>query len=461
MCRAARGRCALALALASGAAALRRSAPAASADDERGSPAGSYRQQLLNNVDMQYIAKVQVGGQPVRGLPDTGSYDFVLFGKRCVHCGGRGAYDSKASSSFAAGLREKEQNYGSGNCMARDGRDSVTIGPLANKSLAVWEATQCELPLLKTGGFDAVMGLGPPGHAKHVALNMLEEIRHLERRYRRSHVEMPEKIARAKRTFEEDVFDFDKKPSLLDTFGVTILSFCFGRASGSPGFLVWNDVVPKASLPLPVFSGIDWSTRLKDVALVSLGQDPVPLGCVPGPCHAVLDTGTSLLGVPGDVYQAVLAELSKDDAPDCSDLRKFPDLVFNLGDHPLRLPPEAYVGVLEGSKSKLLSRFLHSDGVGSPSAAKYSGSAQCQLLLLDNGNNTAEDGTQEFVLGVPFFREYYTTFDLGRPQLGQERKMFAVPAGDQCQPAERTHQGFNYQRQRSPILPRRWLRRLL
>mmetsp|Transcript_76541 Transcript_76541/g.237004 ORF Transcript_76541/g.237004 Transcript_76541/m.237004 type:complete len:472 (-) Transcript_76541:66-1481(-) len=463
--------CAVALVFTSGALGLRRSGPAASADDVL-SPPGSFRQQLHNNADMQYIAEMLIGGQPVRGLPDTGSYDFVVFGKRCEQCSGHGTYNGNASASFAEGRRSREQSYGSGSCLTQDGRDSVGVGPFAAQSLAFWQATRCDLPLLKTGGFDAVIGLGPPGHTKHVAQNMLTEIRHLERKYHFGRTPLPEKVVRAKQMFLEDVLDSPSKPTLLEELGLTIFSVCFGRKAGSPGWIVWNDTRPADSLPAPVFSSIDWSSRLKDAALVTLGRDPVPLGCTPGPCHAVLDTGTSILGVPGSIYQAVLEELSRDDAPDCSDLRKFPDLVLNVGDHELRFPPEAYVGVVEGTKSHLLSRFLHSDNVGAPAAAAPSGSAQCQLLLLDNGNNTAEDGSEEFVLGAPFFREYYTTFDVGRPMLGQERKIYIAPAGDQCQPAERAHHGFVYRTQRGPVLPRRvdasqlrlpsrWLRRLL
>mmetsp|Transcript_110796 Transcript_110796/g.269279 ORF Transcript_110796/g.269279 Transcript_110796/m.269279 type:complete len:154 (-) Transcript_110796:56-517(-) len=149
---------------------------------------------------------------------------------------------------------------------------------------------------------------------------------------------------------------------------------------------------------------------------------------------------------------------------DCSDLRNFPTLIIKAGGHKLHLPPSSYLGTLSGAPSAQVAQYMHLEKQPVNGAA-------CQLLLMDLGQQTTTLGPL-VILGMPLFREYYTTFDLGRPQLGQERKMFAVPAGDQCQPAERTHQGFNYQRQRSPILPRRvdvsqvqlprrWLRRLL
>merc|ERR1719387_3411301 len=57
--------------------------------------------------------------------------------------------------------------------------------------------------------------------------------------------------------------------------------------------------------------------------------------------------------------------------------------------------------------------------------------SKCQLLIMDVGTSMTQFGPM-WLLGMPFFREYYTSFDLGTQT--RERKMFVARADKDCQP---------------------------
>mmetsp|Transcript_54055 Transcript_54055/g.153966 ORF Transcript_54055/g.153966 Transcript_54055/m.153966 type:complete len:122 (-) Transcript_54055:79-444(-) len=63
-------------------------------------------------------------------------------------------------------------------------------------------------------------------------------------------------------------------------------------------------------------------------------------------------------------------------------------------------------------------------------AINASGS-QCSLLLMDIGSETTTVGPM-FILGMPFFREYYTTFDLGTGR--GNRSLYLSRASEECEP---------------------------
>lgn len=60
-------------------------------------------------------------------------------------------------------------------------------------------------------------------------------------------------------------------------------------------------------------------------------------------------------------------------------------------------------------------------------------SNQCQLLMMDLGEKNTPLGPM-FILGMPWFRQFYTTFDLGSGR--GDRNIYVTPAGDTCDPDE-------------------------
>eukprot|EP00416_Gambierdiscus_australes_P024865 CAMPEP_0171073292 /NCGR_PEP_ID=MMETSP0766_2-20121228/11413_1 /TAXON_ID=439317 /ORGANISM="Gambierdiscus australes, Strain CAWD 149" /LENGTH=69 /DNA_ID=CAMNT_0011529967 /DNA_START=394 /DNA_END=600 /DNA_ORIENTATION=+ len=57
----------------------------------------------------------------------------------------------------------------------------------------------------------------------------------------------------------------------------------------------------------------------------------------------------------------------------------------------------------------------------------------CELMLMDMGDFM---GVDLWILGVPWFRKYYTTFELGN-QLLERRFHVALHSDEDCRPVDR------------------------
>jgi len=165
------------------------------------------------------------------------------------------------------------------------------------------------------------------------------------------------------------------------------------------------------------------------------------VGCEKG-CGAVVDTGTSLLSVPTTTYRAIAQMLDKHlTVEDCSDLSNFPALIITVAGHRLRLPPSSYIGIASGMPSQQAAKYMH--------MANKAYAAACDLLLLDLGVEETQFGPM-VILGMPLFREYYTTFDLGPDR--EHRSIFLTPADESCNPDHNA--AVNYARDHAAITPR-------
>merc|ERR1719487_1424378 len=95
---------------------------------------------------------------------------------------------------------------------------------------------------------------------------------------------------------------------------------------------------------------------MTDVRLEGSDGKSHAIGCEKG-CGAIIDTGTSLTGVPSDVYR-IAAEAIQSLDPDCSNLASLPDLRFKLDGIEFSLPPEAYIGEIVGEIPKDYQKFF-------------------------------------------------------------------------------------------------------
>lgn len=387
-------------------------------------------QQLTNVVDVQYYGDIVVGGQPIKGLFDTGSFELVVFGTSCHSCGIAGAYDEKASATFTDGTLSRVHRYGSGSCQSEDGFDTLSIGTLSVQHQAMWLALKCQMDLLSSAGFNAIVGIGPPGQPEFVAKAKLERLHALKRRFNQVGFRLPpfykQEIAQTEKELEVAL----NKEDLLESLGVTTFSTCLGQAPGSPGWLVWNDATREGAEgvhKLPVAGNITWGLRLWDMGLHREGGDVI-FGCGQG-CAAIVDTGTSLFAVPTFIYNKIVDALNgiieNMQISDCSDLTPFPDLVMNLGGQQLRFPPSSYIGSMHGPLNERVAGFIRRERL-------FARADDCDLLMMDSGQADHTSLGVMVILGMPFFREYYTTFDLGSGR--GDRHLFVSKANDNCQP---------------------------
>jgi len=412
-----------------GAASLRSRSP-----QEASKP--PYRQELGNMRDLQYFGDIAVGGQSVTGILDTGSFELVLFNARCTSCGTAARYDPESSRTYAMGTLQQVHAYGSGACRTRDGFDTVTVGSFSAGRQPMWVANTCDMPLLQHAKFNAIVGLGPPGEPVATAKDKLKELTVEAKAYSDSGAQVPRKIRESITACEEEVNLAKSKLSMLENFGVTTFSQCLGQAPGSPGWLIWNDQTRDGHAgvkKIHVAGNITWGVSLTKMQL-GAGHHAVSLGCKDG-CASLVDTGTSLFAVPSEMYEHIYSAITKvlesfsskrshRHSSDCTDLSKYPDLVMTLGDQQLTFPPSAYLGHYVGEMDKKVSQFIRTDRLGN---------SGCHLLLMDMGPTTMTPLGPMLILGMPFMREYYTTFDLGHGP--GTRSIFVSKATDNCNPS--------------------------
>lgn len=124
-----------------------------------------------------------------------------------------------------------------------------------------------------------------------------------------------------------------------------------------------------------------WQVQIKDIAI---NNQPASL-CTD--CQVAVDTGTSQLAGPTDVITALSTKLEV--RPDCSNFANLPDLGFVMGDSILNLKPTDYID-------------------------KSDRGCEVALMPLD----VPPPNGPLFILGDPFLRKYYTSYDRANSRVG-------------------------------------------
>jgi len=245
-----------------------------------------------------------------------------------------------------------------------------------------------------------------------------------------------------------------QRPTLLRNLNVSIFSMCVSRKPGDNGFFIWNDYTavrkPLLFAEVPVVGTHTWSVELKNVRIRgSLDKGGTKnavkeIGCGDG-CSAIIDSGTSLLAVPGFIIEQLQDMMEQLDT-DCSNLHELPSLVFNMGDGQFTLPPDSYVAEVVGQLPNYLEGYTTMDSESESNRSESNRSestseidpsdlmgkrgsrSRCQLLLMESYASTKYGPL--WILGIPFFRRYYTTFRIGESH--KDRTLFMAPSTDDC-----------------------------
>jgi len=412
----------------------------------------SKRQVLVNYGDVQYVTHFRIGQQTIAGIVDTGSFELVVFSKTCPSCGTAAKYDPKMSTSHLQGKLMTVQSYGSGDTYSAQAFDMLAIGPYPDTNQSFWEVVGARMPILQTSAFEAIIGLGPPETPGVDAWQDAQDaLKNVSSAYAEGFKPTWAQLKQAKDGLEA-ALEVSRNPTMVDTFGVGSFSLCLGSAPGADGYLIWNDSSaidsPDLFRRVPVAGKHTWSVGLSNVRLSMRGESSAsprrgePLACAEGSCVALLDSGTSLLAVPGSVIARLSGEIDQL-STDCSNIEDLPDLVFTLGEHRFSLPPDAYVSEVKGAVPKYLQSFVR---ITEMKADKR----ECRLLLMES---YAEGQQGPFwILGMPFFRKYYTTFHIG--ESAESRALYVSHASDDCTPASTAKaslaRGQPYRRQIDP-----------
>jgi hypothetical protein len=369
------------------------------------------KQTLENYMDTQYTGTMRVGGKSLKVLFDTGSFELYVFSSECGVCGRR-AHLYDFGSGKASRHRGKPPtgiaSFGSGTIFATEAVDEVQIEAMVNPRQSFWAVTDADMDILEEDTFQALLGLGPPSSAltfaEADAALVHDEFKQLLHRRDYLTREEIELVAR----YDGSLKHARRSIPIVKSFSINTFSACFLKPSRSAGYQIWRDDAflkqPSKFVHVPVTGEDYWSATMTDLSIGSRRD----LGCTKTGCSAVLDTGTTLISAPPQavrtIYSIVDAWVAKGGT--CDDLSQLPDLEFNLGGTRLSLPPESYVGNMEGSVPASLRAFMPRRGLASSWSGRDFGG--CTQLIMEIDVKT-ESGPL-WILGMPFFRNYYISF---------------------------------------------------
>lgn len=191
-----------------------------------------------------------------------------------------------------------------------------------------------------------------------------------------------------------------------------------------------------------------WLINISAVYIGSTALD----ACRDGSCRAILDTGTSHLGVPAGQQQRIGSLLSDEGAVGtrCSRAEGAPDLRIDIGNFALVLHAEDYMSA--PPQEPLMSQAAAAAGSSDPALAPAA------RLLTAMGEGTAASQRQQrcqprlmpvsmkrplgpnlFILGEPVLQRYYTMYDTKKQQVGfgraRRRRPTKEAAGAAAAPA--------------------------
>jgi len=430
---------------------------------------GKSRQALTNYYDVQYVGFTEIGGQTISGIFDTGSFELVVFSKLCSTCGEAGRYDPAFSANHTEGRLTSSLMYGSGNVITQEAFDTVSVGPYAPRNQSFWEVTDANMPALAHSLFQAIIGLGPSDAPLAEIEDRLRMVHDIMSNFTNAGLPVPAGLVESEAGMRGVALATRAKTTMVETFELRMFSICLGRQPGSLGYVIWGDtaplVKPEYFQRLRMTGNHTWSTSLDEP---KFEYDPAAkdrqfdrgnkyhgrtLGCENG-CGALLDTGTSILAMPS----SVLAELYKvmyEPGFNCSNLWELPSIKIQLGGREVILPPDTYVSEVFDSDAvpgdlqsfvrlRHLGRLRSAKGQASQQLGHSRGSesqrpgASCDFAVMESVTSSAHGPL--WILGVPFFRQYYTTFEVGGHS-NERRAVHFARASDACTPS--ASEGFD------------------
>lgn len=328
--------------------------------DDLALPAGSspHRQELRSADGFeQYKGELKLGGQPLQGVMDTGSSELVVISDKCggFLCPQEEQYHAGDSRSYRQGAETQILKYSGGGFFAMEAYDDLELGPFKAADARFWEVTRSNMNLMMYGEFTFIAGLGPyspAGGSRQAPVH---------------------------------------KAVLSNLLPIRTFSICLDQEKDdSVGYIVWNDNAhsssPELFKRLATKYSTHWMITLKNVRI---GDRTIACG---NGCGAIPDSGTALLSMPSDAVQALNAQAkSWHLASTCegAGIHRYPRLNFQLDGVEHSLPPSAYMGdIMEADMS-----------------------STCQPRVMEM--NMTSDYGDVWILGMPFFREYYSVFVQG------------------------------------------------
>jgi hypothetical protein len=424
-----------------------------------------YRAVHNNTHAIEYSGELQIGGQVFSVLFDTGSDRIIIPSSDCISdaCQKHRVYDASKSKT-AANISDPspaEVSYGAGHVVGYEAEDRVCLGGACAQVGFVQALEESDQPFLDAN-FDGVVGLSlvlrrgatrktsfldallDGGAISHLQFSVFMA-RNLQSDTSEISFGTPDASRSVGPTFwanlsEPGYWQF----SLMDlAVGEHHLNLCGHAGNSSSGtslmhlkdenvstyfgkmccrsleefnheqrcqydstYAGWRSHTTGSGVVLAEFSDNRVAVRMEDGCVQKVPRTWVslPNGCRgDGTIQAVLDTGSSLMMGPRPLVEKVLAAIGVKENCTNQDSSKLPKVSLSLGDKQvLTLDPQDYmdtVALVDGVYC--WPHFLSAPETGKGAA---------------------------LILGMPFLRAYYTTFDAGAGRVGFARSVQSLPA---------------------------------
>ncbi|KYO34227.1 gastricsin [Alligator mississippiensis] len=340
-------------------------------------PASKYYNQfavvsepLANYIDMSYYGEISIGTPPQNFLVlfDTGSSNLWVPSVYCQSeaCTNHPLFNPANSSTYSTQDQSFSLQYGTGSLTGIFGYDTVTIQNVA--------ISDQEFGLSETepgtnfvyAQFDGILGLAYPAVSSGGATTVMQGL------------------------IQQNLLD-------APLFSFYLSSYGEDRKTALK-VVSWSSEVSTPTCTLGRLSGLPSPRRL----IGKLRFEGFSIGgqttgwCSSG-CQGIVDTGTSLLTAPGDVYSNLLESIGAEEDSNgqyvvsCDSIDSLPTISFVIGGTSLPLPPSAYV-------------------IQSTDGSCVVGIGPTYL--------PSQNGQPLWILGDVFLRSYYSVYDMGNNQVG-------------------------------------------
>ncbi|XP_072494526.1 gastricsin-like [Notamacropus eugenii] len=321
---------------------------------------------LTNYMDMSYYGEISIGtpAQNFLVLFDTGSSNLWVNSVYCQSeaCTTHPQFNPSDSSTFSSSEQTFSIEYGSGSLTGFFGYDTVTIQGLSitNQEFGLSETEPGSSFLY--ANFDGILGLAYPAISSGGATTVMEGF------------------------LNEDLLD------------AAVFAFYLSGDENSDD----GGEVTFGGVDTSLYTGdINWTPVTEEaywqIGISGFSIDGESTGWCSDGCQAIVDTGTSLLSVPSDMFSELMEYIGAEEDEDgdylvsCSSIDSLPTLTFNINGVDFPLPPSAYI--LEGD------------------------STYCEVGIMTI-SLTSESGQSLWILGDVFLRNYYSVFDLANNRVG-------------------------------------------
>ena len=340
----------------------------------------SYNE-ILNKKITEYSGKIIIGNPPqeFEFLFDTGSANIIVTSNLCLNegCENKKKYNSSASKTYKQifhidqfvndlirNPKERDKiyvNFGTGRIKNYLSYENICLGNkvLCANQIILLEAYELSSIPFSQVSFDGIIGLS------FTYLSINKQANFIEMLFEQKKIN--------KRLFSFYFNINDNKNSSLNIGGIDNNNFI--------GKITWCDVISENY----------WEIKIDSIKY----DNEIIIDCENNNnfCSGIIDTGTSMIAAPSDIYNKLDKKLQVDF--NCNNINLLKNLIIKISGVEFILEPNFYILKI-------------------PDTLSYNDNCLSAIMQIDNLNNN----DQTIILGLPFLKKYYNIFDRDNKKIG-------------------------------------------